>query len=50
VTLIVDDYDDAIGFFDTLGFELVEDSLAPTTACRSAGSRSMGLARDEAVE
>jgi catechol 2,3-dioxygenase-like lactoylglutathione lyase family enzyme len=30
VTVIVDDYDTAIAFFvDALGFELVEDSLAP---------------------
>jgi catechol 2,3-dioxygenase-like lactoylglutathione lyase family enzyme len=32
VALIVDDYDEAIGFFvDVLGFELVEDSPAVTT-------------------
>lgn len=31
VTIIVDDYDDAIGFFvDALGFDLVEDSSALT--------------------
>ncbi|MGB5757173.1 MAG: VOC family protein [Acidimicrobiales bacterium] len=32
VSLIVDDYDEAIGFFvDVLGFELVEDSPSTTT-------------------
>jgi catechol 2,3-dioxygenase-like lactoylglutathione lyase family enzyme len=32
VALVVDDYDEAIGFFvDLLGFELVEDSPAKTT-------------------
>lgn len=32
VSLIVDDYDDAIGFFvGTLGFDLVEDSPSTTT-------------------
>ena len=35
VSLIVDDYDDAIGFFvDVLGFELVEDSPALSNAGR----------------
>jgi catechol 2,3-dioxygenase-like lactoylglutathione lyase family enzyme len=35
VALIVDDYDDAIRFFvDVLGFELIEDSPALTTADR----------------
>lgn len=33
VTIVVDDYDDAIAFFtDALGFELVEDSPATTNA------------------
>jgi catechol 2,3-dioxygenase-like lactoylglutathione lyase family enzyme len=32
ITLLVDDYDRAIGYFvDTLGFELVEDSPATTS-------------------
>lgn len=31
IALIVDDYDDAIGFFvDALGFDLVDDSPATT--------------------
>ena len=36
LALIVDDYDDAIGFFvDALGFELVEDSPAQTNDGRA---------------
>jgi catechol 2,3-dioxygenase-like lactoylglutathione lyase family enzyme len=41
IALIVDDYDDAIGFFvDVLGFELVEDSPALTSPGRT--SKTLG--------